>query len=164
MSTLLGKNIKQAREQAGFNQKELAEKLKVSQQTIWRWEKGDREPKWDTLRKIALILNAPSLAEFPEERAKREALLPPMKQEQGGTIGLSYWGSVVDNARDVAERGNLQEISLILPLLHSACELLLVSSDDAKRKKEQSKNIRTSNIDIHGNKMRDATFSFAGTE
>ena len=88
---------------------------------------------------ITSILNALGLAEFPEERAKREALLSPMKQEQGGTIGLSYWGSVVDNARDVAERGNLQEISLILPLLHSACELLLVSSDDAKRKKEQSR-------------------------
>lgn len=50
--------IKQARQQAGLTQKELAEKLKISQVNVSRWENGKRIPNVKTLCKIAIACNA----------------------------------------------------------------------------------------------------------
>ena len=113
----LSQNIKQARENVGMSQKTLAELLGVQTQTVWRWEKGDREPNWEMLQKIAQILNAPNLTEVFSEQGNKKNSSP---------IGLGYWGSVVDNAREVAQNGNVYDISLVETLLKSACDALAV--------------------------------------
>jgi DNA-binding XRE family transcriptional regulator len=48
-------NIKNARKRTGLTQTQIAEKMGITQQTYARWETKKREPKLDTLRKIAEI-------------------------------------------------------------------------------------------------------------
>ncbi len=53
----VGEKIKQARKKAGLTQKKLGEKLGVSAAMVAQYEKGVRNPKWETLRSIATALN-----------------------------------------------------------------------------------------------------------
>lgn len=52
-----GELIKQARQNSKMTQKELAEKVGVSYQMIQAWENNRRNPKTETLKKIAIALN-----------------------------------------------------------------------------------------------------------
>lgn len=52
-TSLLSAEIKLARKQAGLTQKELAEKLNISQTVINQWERGARTAKISSLQKIA---------------------------------------------------------------------------------------------------------------
>lgn len=53
----IGNRIKKHREKAGLSQKELGEKLGVSQQHIAQYENEKRIPKMETLRKLSNALN-----------------------------------------------------------------------------------------------------------
>lgn len=53
----IGENIKETRKQANLTQKQLAEKLNVSQAMIAQYESGERNPKFETLAKIAAALD-----------------------------------------------------------------------------------------------------------
>lgn len=53
----VGKNIRAARRNAGLTQSQLAEKINVPYQSIGQWERGTRNPKYETLEKIAAALN-----------------------------------------------------------------------------------------------------------
>lgn len=53
----IGKGIKEFRTLAGLTQKELADKCGLAAVTIRQYENGSREPKIDTLEKIADILS-----------------------------------------------------------------------------------------------------------
>ena len=59
MALSTGMRIKLARVEAGLTQKELAEKLYIPYQSINQWERGKRNPKLETLRKIANALGIP---------------------------------------------------------------------------------------------------------
>lgn len=54
---MLKDNIKKARLDAGLTQLEVAEKLGVAQAQYARWESGGRNPKDETVEKLAKILN-----------------------------------------------------------------------------------------------------------
>lgn len=54
---MLGNNIKSARKRLKLTQKELAQKLGIAEITIRKYEKGDREPNFDTIQRLALALN-----------------------------------------------------------------------------------------------------------
>ncbi|MBE5837533.1 response regulator [Butyrivibrio sp.] len=54
---ILGTNIRFFREREKLTQNELGEKLFVSGRCVGYWEKGQRKPDIDTLRRIADILN-----------------------------------------------------------------------------------------------------------
>ena len=49
--------IRILRIKSGYSQKNLAEELGVSQQSVSNWEKGSREPPIDMLKKMANIFN-----------------------------------------------------------------------------------------------------------
>ena len=51
-----GQHIKEARKKAGLTQKELGEKLGVAYQTLAQWENDLRNPKYETLQRIAAAL------------------------------------------------------------------------------------------------------------
>lgn len=53
----IGQNIRIYRKKAGLSQKELGEKLGVSQQHIAQYENGKRTPKLETIIKIASALD-----------------------------------------------------------------------------------------------------------
>lgn len=52
-----GSAIRIARNKAGLTQKELADKLGIPYQSIGQWENDKRNPKFETLEKIAAALN-----------------------------------------------------------------------------------------------------------
>ena len=54
---MLKDNIKKARLDAGLTQIEVAEKLGVAQAQYARWESGGRNPKDETVEKLAEIFN-----------------------------------------------------------------------------------------------------------
>lgn len=54
---MLKDNIKKARLDAGLTQKEVAEKLGVAQAQYARWENGGRNPKDETVGKLAEIFD-----------------------------------------------------------------------------------------------------------
>lgn len=65
----VGNRIRSARIQKGMTQKELAQKLGISPQGIVQWENGARNPKPETLERIASALGVSywTLAEVPDE-------------------------------------------------------------------------------------------------
>ena len=52
---MLSKNIKKARLKSGLTQKQVSERLGVAQAQYARWESGGRNPKDETVEKLAEI-------------------------------------------------------------------------------------------------------------
>ena len=63
----IGANIKRLRNEKGMTQKDLASVLGVSYQMVQSWERGARNPKRETLEKIAAALGVSWLDLMPEE-------------------------------------------------------------------------------------------------
>lgn len=61
-----GQLIKDARKKAGMTQAELAQKLGISYVGVSQWENNLRNPKYDTLQRIAAALNVPVQQLIPE--------------------------------------------------------------------------------------------------
>ena len=71
----LSERMKEALKAKGMTQKELADKLHVSQVTVGRWVLGTREPDLDTLLRICYYLDEDSnymLGYDVDELAKEE--------------------------------------------------------------------------------------------
>jgi len=54
---MVGKNIKQFREQKGLTQEQLAEQLHVTRQAVSNWENDKTQPDIETLHQIACALD-----------------------------------------------------------------------------------------------------------
>lgn len=52
-------SLASARVNAGLTQKEAAQKLNVSNRTLWQWEKGYTIPKADKIDAICALYNIP---------------------------------------------------------------------------------------------------------
>ncbi|MDO4789303.1 MAG: XRE family transcriptional regulator [Johnsonella sp.] len=65
----IGKNIRSLREEKGFTQEKLAEKLNVSFQAVSSWERDEYKPDLDNLMKLAEILDV-SLSAIAEEKGR----------------------------------------------------------------------------------------------
>ena len=63
---MFGDRLKEIRKSKGLSQKDLAEKLNVTQQTISHFESGDKIPKIETMRRIAAALKIPASELFRE--------------------------------------------------------------------------------------------------
>ena len=56
----LSETLKEIRESAGLTQEELAEKIGVQRNTVWRWENNRATMKADMLQSVANALNVDS--------------------------------------------------------------------------------------------------------
>lgn len=65
---IVGENIKRIRNERGFTQKELSKKIGTTQQNLAQYENGKRNPKRETLIKIANALDVTEqeLLDFPD--------------------------------------------------------------------------------------------------
>jgi transcriptional regulator with XRE-family HTH domain len=87
----LGKRVRAARAYAGWSQDELAEKIQVSQPTLARIEKGERQARWIEIMGIAEVTGLPRIwftGELPSDldvspEAVGEIKKPPNAQEGG---------------------------------------------------------------------------------
>lgn len=85
-----GERIRLARKNAGLTQKQLGEKLSISYQTIAQWENGLRNPKLETLRKIAKELNCPITDLLTEDEIPIVRLGYSAGHKVGGEEWLEY--------------------------------------------------------------------------
>ena len=101
--------LKKLREQKRLNQTELANLIKVSNGSISKWERGDRQPDYETLENIAdtfnvtidyLLGRSDSKQEFNESQMNfstpQEALSFILKQDMVADFG----GYDLDNMSD----------------------------------------------------------------
>lgn len=68
----VGPKIRELRTKSGLTQKNLADALYVTYQAVSRWENGDTEPSFDTLKSMCKIFNC-SLDELFEMEKPKEA-------------------------------------------------------------------------------------------
>ena len=57
MNNNFEKNLIYLRNKAKITQVDLAKKIGVSPQTVWRWEHGEREPSIEIIKKLCKVLN-----------------------------------------------------------------------------------------------------------
>jgi len=69
-----GQRIKAARKNVGLTQRELSEKLGIAYQTLAQWENDLRNPKYETLRRIADALGCDWLELVTPEEGAQEIL------------------------------------------------------------------------------------------
>ncbi len=69
-------SLREIRKQKGLKLKEVAERLCVSVNTVWRWEKGDMEPSLDNLRRISSLYGVPidEILQNPTQSPQPESL------------------------------------------------------------------------------------------
>ncbi len=87
----LGKRVRAARAYAGLSQEELAERIQISQPTLARVEKGERQARWIEIIGIAEVTGLPRtwfsgelLAELDvSPETVGEIKKPPNAQEGG---------------------------------------------------------------------------------
>jgi transcriptional regulator with XRE-family HTH domain len=66
MPVSFARRLRELREAAGLSQYELAKQSGVSKQALSKLERGERQPSWETVRKLARALNV-SVAAFDED-------------------------------------------------------------------------------------------------
>lgn len=88
--------IKQAREELGMTQEDLAERLEVSRQAVSKWELGASVPSPENLRLLEELLGVEFPA--PEEAAPKPILRPPLRPRPRRPFGIGsgscswFWG------------------------------------------------------------------------
>ncbi len=78
---IIGRTIRSLRLDAGLTQEELALEVKISKSEVSRLEKGKRNPKWETMKRLAKGLGVPcwhmvAVAEQLEGTTKNEVTPP----------------------------------------------------------------------------------------
>ena len=81
----IGERIKHIRKESGVTQKQLAEKLGMTQAAIVQFESEKSNPKIDTLKKIANALNV-SVTDFLDDGESITAILPILASTKTFTI------------------------------------------------------------------------------
>ena len=66
--------IKSRRKNIGLTQKELAEKVGVSMNTVARWERGENEPSWSDFIKVCVVLGMNPMGFIEKENANESNL------------------------------------------------------------------------------------------
>jgi len=92
--------LKDFRTDRKLTQKQLADALKVNQQTIARWEKGQTEPNIKQLRDLAMIFSTSVDAILGKE--KPEILYPNFINDKTGNSDY-FWGHIGINLYGVDE-------------------------------------------------------------
>ncbi|MDR1245012.1 MAG: helix-turn-helix domain-containing protein [Endomicrobium sp.] len=84
-----GKRIKKAALDADLSLKDLGAKLNVSRQMISQWTSGNRNPKTDSLRKIAKATNKP-LSYFFDDNIKEQPSDLDLIKKELENLNLKY--------------------------------------------------------------------------
>lgn len=88
----VGQRIKEARKKAALTQKELAEKLGITYQTLAQWENDLRNPKLETLQRISAALEIPiSTFLTPDEAEEIEAIIDTIRPRENDETKLDFY-------------------------------------------------------------------------
>lgn len=96
--------FKDARKAKGLTQKELADKLDISEGALSQYENGKREPDFETLLKIGELLGCSTDYLLRGEDIK---IAHPLEEEDGLVKERSEWITAWDNASPELRRAAL---------------------------------------------------------
>ena len=102
----VGKDIKLVRQQKGMTQAQLAVAIGTTSQNISQYERGVRNPKIETLQKIAAALGEdvtafiPTQRENPKEYAKLEPYLTDAQKSFLAELDEELLQDLIDEAED----------------------------------------------------------------
>lgn len=85
----IGESIRKARNNMGLTQSELARRIGLAAITIRQYENGSREPRLNTIKQIAAVLNVQPEYFLPVLRGEDEKM-KPFDKKTSGSIGL-WW-------------------------------------------------------------------------
>lgn len=97
-----GERLRQLREELGYTQEQLSEKLNIGVTQIWRYENGETKPNTEVLTKIAQALNVSAdylLGLTDEPKAFVDVELTPLEKR----------------ALDAFRRGDVRAIIRLMP-------------------------------------------------
>ena len=125
---MFGEKLKKYRKSRGWNQEDLARESGYSRSSIINWETGKRAPRTVDIDKLAQILGI-SISDLLDSQSgvqgEDEPIRPQTIRAESPKAGYAYWGSVFDEAKKVAKQKDMEEISLILPILKVAYDTLI---------------------------------------
>lgn len=84
----VGERIRSARKAAGLTQAQLAKKLGVPYQSVGQWERGTRNPKYETLERIAAALETSASELMGLGAVTEELLLKSYEQRERAAAEL----------------------------------------------------------------------------
>ena len=130
---MIREKLIQSRKKLGWTQQDLANKSGFSRSSIINWETGRRAPRSVDIERLAKALGTSaaylmSETDNPEPHIENEENenknLPIInvedKEPENNNLSLSYWGTVADNARKIANEGNAQEKAAVMMMLNMA--------------------------------------------
>ncbi len=84
----IGENIKKARLKAGLTQKQLGERIGITAQSVAQWETGRREPKLQSLERIAdaLHISLASIYGLPEDKTNAVEIALFASEQNDGKV------------------------------------------------------------------------------
>lgn len=138
----LGENIKRARKEKGLTQKDLANKLETTPQNLAQYESGKRNPKYETLEKIANALEVPALDLMHGPGTHKrifDKIDPSIESEIQNHAALFY--STVKALESIYGRAVVMDVNIYR-------DGLLSSSSDYISVGEEDKEIAISNTDF----------------
>lgn len=103
-----GQLIKKARNAAGMTQSQLAEKLKIPYQSISQWERDARNPRYETLEKIADALGT-SVEDMIRDPIKGLELPSDFPRLEATAEALQNWLEQIDSELKNANAKNNDE-------------------------------------------------------
>lgn len=132
-----GQLIQQARKSAGLSQKQLGEKLGLSASMIGQWENDLRNPKLETIQRIAAVLKV-SVGYLLYGHTLR-AMIKEWKSDKAARLYMRIDSTLLDDLEGIAKLDNVPLDDMIEEILYWDVEKRIedrMSEDDARAMQE----------------------------
>ncbi len=110
MKMTFGEKIKKLRTEANLTQKDLAEKLNVSFQTISKYENDTNEPDLQTIKKLAQLFNC-SIDYLFSDKNEDEETKEDNKENVDPVVNLPTLAKCVECGKEIKDHDDLHNIS-----------------------------------------------------
>lgn len=156
-----GQKLKKLRAENGYTQRDLAERLHVTFQTVSKWEKDENEPDFTTLKELTKILNCSVEYLFSdEEETEPNQPEPEEKPESEPEPTTPLIGQCHDCGKDIHQGETVHHIETRSP--GGTLRETLLICDDCLRKKEEAEAQRIRQVEESTTQIQEAKNAKSG--